>query len=125
MTKREVYTATIEILNASNVENKAELIKAYESYIEKLATTSKKPNEENEHLKAVILEVLADGGVYTIDGLKAQNEELAQYGGSQKISALLTQLDEKHTNQIKRVKKGKKTYFALADTEVDLETLDA
>lgn len=129
MTKREVYTATINILEGLEIENKAELIEAYNGYIEKLNTKSanKKQTDNqkaNEGYKEIIVGILEQAEKpLSIDEIKSHDEALSAMNGSQKISALLRQLALE--GLIKREMDGKKAKYAMGVDARYLAMLDA
>lgn len=124
VTKKEKFMKVIEVLKKAN---ELELVKVMEheiELIEKKASKSKatKTQTENESIKALILEVLAQTSEpKTITELLKENEQLslAVGGSNQKLSSLMTQL--KNSELVQRTEKGKKALFSLATEEVEEE----
>ena len=121
VTKRERFAQLMEIVNASQVENSAELVAFIEHEVEllnKKNSRSGKPTArqiENEEIKATILSVMERvGKPMTITQLLAEigNSELS----NQRVSALATQL--KDSGEVIRTVEKKVAYYSLAD-EVD------
>lgn len=121
VTKRERFAQLMEIVNASQVENSAELVSFIEHEVEllnKKNSRSGKPTKTqvaNESIKAQIVSVLERvERPMTVTQLLAESE-LADLS-NQKVSALLTQLRESGT--VVRTVEKKVAYYSLAD-EVD------
>ena len=121
VTKRERFAQLMEIVNASQVENSAELVSFIEHEVEllnKKNSRSGKPTKTqlaNESIKAQIVSVLERvERPMTVTQLLAESE-LADLS-NQKVSALLTQLRESRT--VVRTVEKKVAYYSLAD-EVD------
>jgi hypothetical protein len=121
VTKRERFAQLMEIVNASQVENSAELVSFIEHEVEllnKKNSRSGKPTKTqlaNESIKTQIVSVLERvGKPMTVTQLLAESE-LADLS-NQKVSALLTQLRESKT--VVRTVEKKVAYYSLAD-EVD------
>jgi hypothetical protein len=121
VTKRERFAQLMEIVNASQVENSAELVSFIEHEVEllnKKNSRSGKPTKTqlaNESIKTQIVSVLERvGKPMTVTQLLAESE-LADLS-NQKVSALLTQLRESET--VVRTVEKKVAYYSLAD-EVD------
>lgn len=121
VTKRERFAQLMEIVNASQVENSAELVSFIEHEVEllnKKNSRSGKPTKTqlaNETIKAQIVSVLERvERPMTVTQLLAESE-LADLS-NQKVSALLTQLRESGT--VVRTVEKKVAYYSLAD-EVD------
>lgn len=121
VTKRERFAQLMEIVNASQVENSAELVSFIEHEVEllnKKNSRSGKPTKTqvaNESIKAQIVSVLErTNRPMTVTQLLAESE-LADLS-NQKVSALLTQLRE--SGAVVRTVEKKVAYYSLAD-EVD------
>jgi hypothetical protein len=121
VTKRERFAQLMEIVNASQVENSAELVSFIKHEVEllnKKNSRSGKPTKTqlaNEAIKAQIVSVLERvERPMTVTQLLAESE-LADLS-NQKVSALLTQLRESKT--VVRTVEKKVAYYSLAD-EVD------
>ena len=121
VTKRERFAQLMEIVNASQVENSAELVAFIKHEVEllnKKNSRSGKPTArqiENEEIKVTILSVMERvGKPMTVTQLLAEidNSELS----NQRVSALLTQL--KDSGEVVRTVEKKVAYYSLAD-EVD------
>lgn len=121
VTKRERFAQLMEIVNASQVENSAELVSFIEHEVELLSkknSRSGKPTKTqlaNESIKTQIVSVLERANrPMTVTQLLAESE-LADLS-NQKVSALLTQLRE--SGAVVRTVEKKVAYYSLAD-EVD------
>ena len=124
VTKKERFAQLMEIVNASQVENSAELVAFIEHEVEllnKKNSRSGKPTKtqlENESIKAQIILVLKRvGKPMTVTQLLAE-DKLADLS-NQKVSALLTQLRESGT--VVRTVEKKVAYYSLADEVEDTE----
>ena len=116
-----------EVINAMLAE---ELVKAnatYVAYLEnELALLDKKAQnkkatktqEENVGIKDTILEVLATIEKGTITDIQKANATLSTLS-NQKVSSLVRQLVE--DKKVVRKEEGKKAYFSLAESEVEIE----
>lgn len=126
VTKRERFAQLMEIVNASQVENSAELVSFIEHEVEllnKKNSRSGKPTKTqvaNETIKAQIVSVLERvERPMTVTQLLAESE-LADLS-NQKVSALLTQLRESGT--VVRTVEKKVAYYSLADEVEDTEEM--
>lgn len=124
VTKRERFAQLMEIVNASQVENSAELVSFIEHEVEllnKKNSRSGKPTKTqlaNESIKAQIVSVLERvGKPMTVTQLLAESE-LADLS-NQKVSALLTQLRE--SGAVVRTVEKKVAYYSLADEADEVE----
>ena len=124
VTKRERFAQLMEIVNASQVENSAELVAFIEHEVEllnKKNSRSGKPTKTqlaNESIKAQIVSVLERvGKPMTVTQLLAESE-LADLS-NQKVSALLTQLRE--NGAVVRTVEKKVAYYSLADEADEVE----
>ena len=126
VTKRERFAQLMEIVNASQVENSAELVSFIEHEVEllnKKNSRSGKPTArqiENEEIKATILSVMERvGKPMTVTQLLAEigNSELS----NQRVSALVTQL--KDSGEVLRTVEKKVAYYSLADEVEDTEEM--
>ena len=124
VTKRERFAQLMEIVNASQVENSAELVAFIEHEVELLnkknSRSGKPPARqiENEEIKAAILSVMERvGKPMTITQLLAEigNSELS----NQRVSALVTQL--KDSGEVIRTVEKKVAYYSLADETDEVE----
>ena len=115
MTKREMFVA---IANVAEVAANAEMVEFLNHQIELLDARKNskskgmtKNQKENEGIKAVIAEVLADTGERMTVTEMLADERLNGYT-NQKISALLRQMTEAKT--VVKTIEGKKSYFEVA-----------
>lgn len=118
-TKAQMFTAVIEIVKASDVANKAELVERLEHEIE---LTSRKSNgekakakaEEDERLMGLILDVLADGKARTVSEIQAQRTELSVSAGisNSKVTSLLGKLLV--AEQVTRIQDKRKSLYVIA-----------
>ena len=110
-TQKDFYNDIIKVLET---EGRADLVEFCEGRIavldKKSANRSKKVNEENEAIKATILEVLAttEG---TVTDIQKASDVLAPLS-NQKVSAMLRQLVA--DNKVIKSTDGKKSVFSLA-----------
>ena len=117
VTNKDFYNAFIALANGEQISLTPEQVtewcnKKIDQLAKKAGSSSKptKTQEANEFLKAEIMEILTDNGDYmTIAEIKANSEELAKFDGSQKISALLSQLIK--TGQVEKVTEKRVTRF--------------
>lgn len=120
MTKREMFAQVIEIVEASAVENKDELVEKLTHEIELLnrkSTSAKKPTKtqlENENFKAEIIKHL-----YTVDMPKSIKEMQAEIEclanlTNQRITHMLTALVKDGTLVKEYVKKT--PYFSVVQS---------
>lgn len=124
VTKKERFAQLMEIVNASQVENSAELVAFIEHEVEllnKKNSRSGKPTArqvENEEIKATILSVMERvGKPMTITQLLAEigNSELS----NQRVSALVTQL--KDDFKVIRTVEKKVAFYSLNSAEDETE----
>ena len=124
VTKKERFAQLMEIVNASQVENSAELVAFIEHEVEllnKKNSRSGKPTArqvENEEIKATILSVMERvGKPMTITQLLAEigNSELS----NQRVSALVTQL--KDSGEVVRTVEKKVAFYSLNSAEDETE----
>ena len=129
VTKKERFAQLMEIVNASQVENSAELVAFIEHEVEllnKKNSRSGKPTArqvENEEIKESILLILSTvGKPMTVTQLLSElcNPELS----NQRVSALLTQL--KDDFKVVRTVEKKVAFYSLNaiedETEVEEDT---
>lgn len=118
MTKKEMFAAIAETINAIEVENKAEMLNFIDHEIELLNKKSSKSGQtktqkENELLKAELLTALEEmDKPVTISEFCERTSHPVGKLSNQKLSALLNQMVKAET-VIKTVEK-KKSYFAVA-----------
>ena len=110
-TQKDFYNDIIKVVSEVGRTDLAEFCKGRIAVLDKKsANRSKKVNEENETIKATILEVLAttEG---TVTDIQKASDVLAPLS-NQKVSAMLRQLvaDEK----VVKSTDGKKSFFSLA-----------
>ena len=120
MTKKEWYEVLKEVVNKSNIENKAEAIAFIEHEAELLrrktsAEKATKTQKENIEIMKRIKEVLKEiGKPVTISEMQYFSPEMASYN-NQKLSALLRKMGtEVGTGEVIRTVEKKKAYFSLA-----------
>lgn len=101
VTNKDFYNAFIALANGEEIAmTPAQVTEWCEKKITQLekksatgSTKLTKTQEANVEYKEIILEILAENGGYmTITEIKAENEIFSGWDGSQKMSALLTQL---------------------------------
>ena len=118
MTQKDFFKAIIVKLGGTvdgevkDISNE-DIVEFAEGRIAQLAkkSSSRKnsaKNEENENLKAVIADVLADGGRKTVTEIMKANATLSELS-NQKVSALLRQMKE--DGVVDKVKDKKATLF--------------
>lgn len=127
MTKREMFVA---IANVAEVAANAEMVDFLNHQIELLdsrkSSTSKTPTKtqkENASIKATILDVLSEAGHAMTITEMLQDERLNAYS-NQKMSALLRQLGEDGTKEVRKFKDKKVTLFEIAESDDDAQFLD-
>jgi len=121
MTKTELFKNAIAVIEATSVENKAELIEGLNHEVELLArkaSTPRKPTKtqlENETLKATIVERLtAVDQPMTIKEMQESFEGFAELS-NQRITHLLTDL--RKAGMVARTYVKKVPYFAIGREE--------
>lgn len=127
MTKREMFVA---IANVAEVAANAEMVDFLNHQIELLdsrkSSTSKTPTKtqkENASIKATILDVLSEAGHAMTITEMLQDERLSAYS-NQKMSALLRQLGDDGTKEVRKFKDKKVTLFKIAESDDDAQFLD-
>lgn len=127
MTKREMFVA---IANVAEVAANAEMVDFLNHQIELLdsrkSSTSKTPTKtqkENASIKATILDVLSEAGHAMTITKMLQDDRLSAYS-NQKLSALLRQLGEDGTKEVRKFKDKKVTLFEIAESDDDAQFLD-
>lgn len=127
MTKREMFVA---IANVAEVAANAEMVDFLNHQIELLdsrkSSTSKTPTKtqkENASIKATILDVLSEAGHAMTITEMLQDDRLSAYS-NQKMSALLRQLGEDGTKEVRKFKDKKVTLFEIAESDDDAQFLD-
>lgn len=130
VTKKERFAQLMAIVNASQVENSAELVAFIEHEVEllnKKNSRSGKPTArqvENEEIKATILAIME-----RVDKPMTITQLLAEIGNSelsnQRVSALVTQL--KDSGEVIRAVEKKVAYYSLnsAEDETEAEEVEA
>ena len=118
VTKKENFTKIMEVLQANDRNDLAEVIQHEIDLLEKKALNNKKTKtqEANEDIKALIIsELVRIATPVTITELLQQSEELANAtnNSNQKVSALMTQL--KNTGKVSREQVGKKATFTAVE----------
>ena len=112
-TQRDYFNEIIEVVKENGRDDLVEFVQGRIAVLDKKsANRNKKVNEENENLKAIIVEVLGtmgNGGTAT-EIMKA-NDTLSELS-NQKVSAMLRQL--KDDNKVIKTTEGRKSIFTLA-----------
>lgn len=118
-TKVEMFNTVITIVEGSEAPNKAELVERLKHEIELISkkSTSKANTakvEADKALSELILNVLADGGNYTVSEIQAKEPQLSVTAGisNSKVTSLLTKLVT--AEKVTRVKDKKKSLYSLA-----------
>ena len=117
MTKKEMFAQVIGIVEATEVENREELIAGLQHEIDLLAKRGgkkglTKTQKENEGIMETIMIALAEiDAPVTVTDLIANGEGLEGFT-NQKISALLRKLVE--AGKVTKTIEKKKAYFAVA-----------
>ena len=119
MTQRDFFNEIIALAKANEREDIVEFAKGRIDVLDKKSANKKptKTQEENEVIKATILNVLTTEGA-TVTEIQSKDETLGNLS-NQRVSALLRQLIAEGS-VVKTVDK-KKSYFALAVVEDDAE----
>ena len=98
----------------------AEMVAFFEKRLEqasKKSTTERKPTSrqnENEEIKKGILASMVKGETYSIPEMLATFDCFPDGMTSQRVSALLSQLGNRGTKQVKRIEGKDRAYFTLA-----------
>ena len=98
----------------------AEMVAFFDKRLEqnaKKSATEKKPTSrqnENETIKQGILSAMVKGETYSIPEMLATFDCFPDGMTSQRVSALLSQLGNRGTKQVKRVEGKDRAYFTLA-----------
>lgn len=127
MTKREMFVA---IANVAEVAANAEMVDFLNRQIELLdnrkSSGSKgltKTQKENAVIKEVILSVLAEQDHPITISEMLKDERLSNYS-NQKMSALLRQMGEDGTKEVRKIKDKKVSLFEIAESDDDAQYLD-
>ena len=127
MTKREMFVA---IANVAEVSANAEMVDFLNRQIELLdnrkSSGSKgltKTQKENESIKRVIIEVLSEQDHPITISEMLKDERLSAYS-NQKMSALLRQMGEEGTKEVRKIKDKKVSLFEVAEADDDVQYLD-
>lgn len=127
MTKREMFVA---ITNVAEVAANAEMVDFLNHQIELLdsrkSSGSKgltKTQKENESIKRVIIEVLSEQDHPITISEMLKDERLSAYS-NQKMSALLRQMGEDGTKEVRKIKDKKVSLFEVAEADDDAQYLD-
>ena len=117
MTKREMFTEVMAVVETTELSNKAEMLEFLAHEIELLEKKSSKSGQtktqkENEILKAEIIETLANFEMpITISEFQVATKFAPPEYSNQKISALMNQL-VKEGKVVKTIEK-RKSYFSV------------
>lgn len=127
MTKREMFVA---IANVAEVAANAEMVDFLNHQIELLdnrkSSGSKgltKTQKENTVIKEVILSVLAEQDHPITISEMLKDERLSDYS-NQKMSALLRQMGEDGTKEVRKIRDKKVSRFEIVETDDDAQFLD-
>ena len=118
ITKKERFMELINLVNASEVESKSEMVAFLEHEIELLERKSSssaktKTQQEHEKIMALIVEELRKvGKPVTITELMKASVEMAEYS-NQKLSSLLKKLTEAENPVVVKTIEKKKSYFSV------------
>ena len=123
VTKKENFEKIIEVLKTQGFDELVQVMQHEIELLDKKKANGKmtKTQEQNEDIKAIILDTLRDSDTpLSITELLNKNTELNKMvgGSNQKASALMTQL--KNANLVVRTTQGKKAVFSI-NTEVEGE----
>lgn len=119
-TKAMMFAEIKEVIEATDLSNKAELVDFLDKQIAVLETKrdNRKPTKtqvENEVYKTEILEILArNDRPMTISEIQSDSVNLGEFK-SQRMSALLRQLGADGTKQVEKFVEKRVTYFKLAE----------
>lgn len=118
ITKKERFMELINLVNASEVESKSEMVAFLEHEIELLERKSSssaktKTQQEHEKIMALIVEELRKvGKPVTITELMKESVVMAEYS-NQKLSSLLKKLIEAENPVVVKTIEKKKSYFSV------------
>lgn len=118
ITKKERFMELINLVNASEVESKSEMVAFLEHEIELLERKSSssaktKTQQEHEKIMALIVEELRKvGKPVTITELMKESVVMAEYS-NQKLSSLLKKLTEAENPVVVKTIEKKKSYFSV------------
>ena len=110
-TQKDFYNDIIKVVSEVGRTDLAEFCEGRIAVLDKkTASRSKKVNEANESIKAIILEVLAtmEG---TVTEIQKANDVLGELS-NQKVSSMLRQL--KDEDKVNKRTEGRKSIFSLA-----------
>ena len=115
VTIKDMFNEIIALAEENGREDIVEFAKGRIAQLEKKSSNKKNPkSEENEALKAVILDTMAGMEPSTVSAIMKANDEIGTYS-NQKISAMLRQLENE--GKVVKTKDKKTTIFALANAE--------
>lgn len=123
VTKKENFEKIIGVLKTQGFDELVQVMQHEIELLDKKKANGKmtKTQEQNEDIKAIILDTLRDSDTpLSITELLNKNTELNKIvgGSNQKASALITQL--KNADLVVRTTQGKKAVFSI-NTEVEGE----
>lgn len=123
VTKKENFEKIIGVLKTQGFDELVQVMQHEIELLDKKKANGKmtKTQEQNEDIKAIILDTLRDSDTpLSITELLNKNTELNKIvgGSNQKASALMTQL--KNADLVVRTTQGKKAVFSI-NTEVEGE----
>lgn len=127
VTKRECYNRLIEVLTASQVDDKQELVNFINHELELLdrkknSFSSPNPNSKagkdaakNQEFKKHLLEILANAedGLTCGEIIQLIDENFKEFVSTSKVSAMLKQLGESGTGQVVRYIEKRQAKFKL------------
>lgn len=122
ITKKERFMELINLVNASEVESKSEMVAFLEHEIELLERKSSssaktKTQQEYEKIMALIVEELGKvGKPVTITELMKESVVMAEYS-NQKLSAVLKKMTEAENPVVVKTIEKKKSYFSLKNRD--------
>jgi hypothetical protein len=125
MTKREMFfhIASVNAADAEIVDFCNHQIELLDSRKSSTSKTPTKKQKENASIKATILDVLSEAGHAMTITEMLRDERLSAYS-NQRMSALLRQLGEDGTKEVRKLKDKKVTLFEIAESDDDAQFLD-
>lgn len=128
VTNKDFYNAFIALANGKEIAmtptQVTEWCEKKIAQLEKKSATGStkltKTQEANAEYKEIILGILVDNGNYmTITEIKAENEIFSTWDGSQKMSALLTQLIK--AGKVEKITEKRVTRFKAVEVDETAE----
>lgn len=113
VTIKDMFNEIIALAEENGREDIVEFAKGRIAQLEKKSSNKKNPkSEENEALKAVILDTMTGMEPSTVSAIMNANSEVGTYS-NQKISAMLRQLENE--GKVVKTKDKKSTLFAVVE----------